>query len=240
MNDDAHASIPFSFPGVRGVRCLFATAHAGDMSLANEHEKTRALHNRARFKHQAGFALWAETYQVHQDSLVPATGSRETLEDNGVQADGLYTFAKSEALVLKTADCQPVFITKTDATAVAALHVGWRGNAMNFPGSAVQRLCRIFACDPADLQAVRGPSLGPAAAEFVNFHDEWPPEFEPWYNPGQKTMDLWSLTRHQLLHAGLRPDRIFGLDLCTLTMSGSFFSYRRKDAGRQISAIWME
>jgi copper oxidase (laccase) domain-containing protein len=54
-------------------------------------------------------------------------------------------------------------------------------------------------------------------------------------------MNLWELTRHQLAEAGLAPERIFGLDLCTKSREEDFFSYRRdKTTGRQAGIIWIK
>ena len=51
-------------------------------------------------------------------------------------------------------------------------------------------------------------------------------------------MDLWSLTRDQLLQAGLLPGNVFSLDMCTMCREELFFSYRRdKKCGRQASMI---
>lgn len=234
------AFISFSFPGVGAVRCLFSTAAAGNMSLAVPESKRGAtVENRRRFMRAAGFADWAETRQVHGDAIVgiavprlPKTGEMEA-------ADGMYTFEKDVGLVIKTADCQPILLARDDGGAVAALHSGWRGNAANFPGTAVERLCRKFSCKAENLLAVRGPSLGPVASEFINFAREWPPGFEPWFDSAGKTVDLWALTRRQLEGAGLRPDRVFALDMCTRDMADCFFSHRRGDAGRQVAAIWI-
>lgn len=231
----AASAIPFMFPGLPRVRCLFSTVAAGNMSPPDE-----TVANRERFMRLAGFDRWAELYQVHGDGMVRARasslGATETLE----RADGHHTREPGLGLVVKTADCQPILFAREDGGAIAALHVGWRGNAMNFPGSAVERLCREFSCSPKDLLAVRGPSLGPAASEFVNFDREWPDGFRAWFDAAAKTVNLWELTRRQLEQAGLRRDRIFGLDMCTRTMADTFYSHRRKDLGRQISAVWLE
>ncbi len=235
------AAIPFSFPGLPGVRCLFTTAPAGDMSPGgNGGDPALARDNRRSLMRRAGFSRWADLNQVHGDTLVPAAGRDDPGREEGAlaRADGHYTLAKGTGLAIQTADCQPILIARADGGAVAALHVGWRGNAMNFPGTAVRRLCQAFSCGPRDLLAVRGPSLGPAASEFVNFASEWPGEFLPWFNPEDKTVNLWALTRHQLEQAGLAPARIFSLDLCTKTMEGVFFSHRRKDRGRQMNVVW--
>ncbi len=241
MLDNHIDAIPFSVPGVAGVRCLFSTRRAGDMALRDDPvQRAAAVDNRERFMAAAGFGAWADLHQVHGDTLVPAKGRRRVDAGETDEADGLYSFEKRVGLIIQTGDCQPILLARDDGGAVAALHVGWRGNAMNFPGTAVERLCALFSCRPERLVAVRGPSLGPAAAEFVNFAREWPKEFEPWYNPAGKTVDLWALTRSQLERAGMRPERIFSLDMCTRDMAECFFSYRRKEMGRQVAAIWRE
>lgn len=238
MSSDASvAAIPFSFPGIENVRCLFSTARAGDMSRsgANDDPPSR----RREFMAFAGFSRWAELRQVHGDDIVPARGGADILPGDLREADGQYTAEKGMGLIIKTADCQPLLFCRKDGGAVAALHVGWRGNARDLPGRAVARLCAEFECEPKDLRAVRGPSLGPTASEFVNFDREWPEAFGEWLDRRTMTVNLWALTRRQLERAGMKRDDIFGLDLCTHTMREWFFSHRRKDAGRQIAAIWI-
>jgi hypothetical protein len=142
--------------------------------------------------------------------------------------------------MVKTADCQPVLLAHESGRFVAGLHVGWRGNKINFPAGGVRVFCEHYGLRPEELFAVRGPSLGPEQAEFVNFAQDFGPGFEPWYRPETRTMDLWALTRHQLVQAGLRPDRVHGLELCTRTREREFFSYRRdKTTGRQAGIVWI-
>ena len=87
--------------------------------------------------------------------------------------------------------------------------------------------------------AVRGPSLGPARAEFIHFDTEWGADFRPWFQPESRTMDLWGLTRHQLMEAGLLSRHIFGVDICTASNPRLCFSHRHHPAsGRQASLIW--
>jgi len=105
----------------------------------------------------------------------------------------------------------------------------------------VQAFCRHFGFSHLELFAVRGPSLGPARAEFVNAAHEWPAPFLAWFNKETKTMDLWGLTNAQLQKAGLLPERIYGINLCTLDNQETFFSHRaNSESGRQASLIWIE
>lgn len=232
--------IPFAFPGVPGVGCAFSTAGAGSVSMTVTPEDTlRAPANRKRLLGALGLSRWAEVKQVHGDGFI--VDAVETPLDlaSEREADGHCTREKGLALLIKTADCQPVLFTAEDGAAVAAVHCGWRGNAMKYPAAGLKAFCAAYGLKPETVLAVRGPSLGPAAAEFMNFAEEWPPHFEPWFDAQRNTMDLWRLTRDQLIDAGMRPDRIFGLDLCTRSLPDLFFSYRLRHTGRQASLIWI-
>ena len=232
-------AIPFAFPGIASVSCVFGCAPAGSMvSEQPSGPAGEAASRRRRFLGNFGLSRWVELKQVHQDDLLvnPAPTSPDLMSDR--EGDGTCTREKELALVVKSADCQPIMMTNRQGTAVAALHVGWRGNVLNFPASGLKNFCSAFCLRPEDVLAVRGPSLG--AGEFINFHKEWPPEFTPWYNENSRTMNLWALTRHQLEQAGMPPENIFSLDLCTYSLPDMFFSYRRGDPGRQVSLIWLK
>lgn len=231
--------IPFRFPGVPHVRCAFTTRLAGNMSLIQEPVQTCALANRQRMLNRLGIKQWAEVRQVHGDGFIVSPQATDPTRLPDREADGCCTREQGLALAIKTADCQAVLLADKNGRAVAALHAGWRGNAMNFPGTAVARFCEAYGLDPGGMLAVRGPSLGPAAAEFVNFESEWPRQFRPWFDEQRRTMDLWSLLKHQLKEAGLRDGNIFSLDLCTWSLPDLFFSHRRRHTGRQISLIWI-
>ena len=57
-------------------------------------------------------------HQVHGDHIIAASDSLK-------KADAHFTTDKSTALVIKTADCMPVFISSSEK--VMAIHIGWRG-----------------------------------------------------------------------------------------------------------------
>lgn len=250
--------IPFVFPGLPRVRCAFQTSRVvgrglaeatGNVGYTNGDAPATVDATRQRLQAQLGFPHWQECRQVHGDALLldPPLAEESPRNDGGVgcaplrEADGLATSKAGQGLVIKTADCQPLLLAHQDGAFVSALHVGWRGNRLGFPQSAVQRLCAHYGVRPEELLAVRGPSLGPACSEFVNYEQEWGPTFRPFYCSATRTVDLWRLTRAQLREAGLRPERIFGVDLCTYSLPELFFSYRRdKTQGRQAAVIWLE
>ena len=101
------------------------------------------------------------------------------------------------------------------------------------PPSPLERFVEPPAFPKGDGLATDKPGIGLIIKE-------WGPDFANWFNARDKTMNLWRLTRDQLLEAGLPDEGIFGLDLCTASMPDSFFSYRRDGiCGRQANVIWI-
>lgn len=253
--------IHFSFPNLgetkkpdgclSKVHCVFQTRQGGfskppfndgNIAYTVDDDPVAILTNRQALLAQLGIKAWAEENQVHGDDMV-LDAQATALESKGEHdADGLTTSQKGLGLMIKTADCQPLLLAHQSGKYIAALHVGWRGNRINFIGKAIKQFCAHYRIEPSQLLAVRGPSLGPSNAQFLNFDTEWGESFLPWFNQQNKTMDLWQLTRHQLTQAGLLETNIHGIDLCTYAAPDSFFSFRRDKnlSGRQASFIWIE
>lgn len=240
--------IDFRFPGLPGVRCVF-TARAGgrsdgpwasaNLSLEVGDDEASVRANRQELRDELGLRVWQELRQVHGQA-VHLDLEDDFFEGPQLEGDGLCTTRPGHALVMKTADCQALLMADRAGRHVAALHCGWRGNAVNFPAAGVDAFCGRYGISPADVLVVRGPSLGPDKSEFVNFETEWGPTFGPWFDPATRCMNLWNLTRDQLTAAGVKPGNIFSLDICTAS-SPQFFSYRRnKITGRQAGIIWIE
>ena len=245
--------IPFAFPGVPGVRCAFQTRDwgvsegpygGGNIAYTVGDDPLRVSANRLDLAASLEVAEIAELDQIHGDTLVfdppPSPLERFVEPPAFPKGDGLATDKPGIGLIIKTADCQPVLVAHKEGRHIAAFHIGWRGNRLRFLQSGIAAFCGRYGLGARDLLAVRGPSLGPQRSEFVNYGKEWGPDFANWFNARDKTMNLWRLTRDQLLEAGLPDEGIFGLDLCTASMPDSFFSYRRDGiCGRQANVIWI-
>ncbi len=242
-------TIPFRFPGIPGVRCAFQTrkggvslgAHGGaNISHDVGDRDCEVTRNRRLLMEELGIDTWCELKQVHGDAVVFDPPHVAPEAPGTLEADGSATDIPGRALVIKTADCQPILLAHVSGRYIAALHAGWRGNRIGYPQTGVALFCERYELEPVDVMAVRGPSLGPAMAEFVNFDMEWGPDWARWYSAATRTMNLWQLTRDQLQEAGIPRTNIFGLDLCTHTLADLFFSYRREpQGGRQASLIWI-
>ncbi|MDR2503716.1 MAG: polyphenol oxidase family protein [Deltaproteobacteria bacterium] len=246
MQNQSLALIPFAFPNLPQVCCCFTTAIFGNISLDvcadDEKERSMTISRRFALAGLTGFSRWTELRQVHGEAVLADVKATPLDEPSTLEADGLASSKSGHALLVKVADCQPILLAHRSGRRIAALHCGWRGSSFDFPGRGLAAFCRFYDLKPEDVLAVRGPSLGPGAAEFINFDQEWPDNFRPWFNPESRLMDLWSLTRHQLLQAGMLPEHIFSLDLCTYALGGDggcLFSFRRGDALRQGALIFI-
>lgn len=238
----------FKFPGVSKARCAFQFRNleegelAGNISFnVGDSEKNVEAARQNLLSQLTGIEQWSECHQVHGTSVLKEPLPTEIAGGELPEADGMMTSKKGLGLMVKTADCQPLFVADETGSCVMALHVGWKGNRAGFPQLAIKEFCKQYNVLPEKLFAVRGPSLGPAAAEFINFDTEFGPDFAQWYDPQTKRMNLWALTRWQLQEAGLPAENIFCLDMCTHENYGAFFSWRKnRNTGRQASLVWIE
>lgn len=250
--------IHFQFPKINNVHCAFQVCtgtfeqtawERGNISLdftGVEDIAEKVIENRRHITAALDVDNFAEAYQVHGVHTIFNPNPQNPAIAATQEADGLASSEKRLALMVKSADCQPILLADKSGTYIAALHAGWKGNRQNYPAIAVQDFCKTFGLDPKDIFAVRGPSLGPKFAEFKNFDEEWGEEFLPYFNKETKTMDLWKLTEDQLMSVGVPKKNIFRIDICTCETaiitdgSTSLFSFRKAAIGRQGSFIWKD
>lgn len=230
----------FSFPGLPHVHCAFGQKGAGNISLLAGDDAIAAREGLLRDLAPLGLEDFAEIRQVHGCEIVKIDeGSGLAPDPSSLrEADGMISEAPGIGLMIKTADCQPILLAHKSGRQIMALHAGWRGNRADFPQIAVERFCAAYGLSPKDLLAARGPSLGPARAQFVNYEKEWPEKFRSFLDDNL-CMDLWALTRAQLEAAGIPARQIYGIDICTMENAKQFFSWRgEKSPGRQASLVW--
>lgn len=236
----------FQFSSIKNVHCLFhgknnnTQKSLGSIAFGRGEDDTVILKNRKYLFEKLHIPV-LEVHQIHSSILHFSPAETLYSEKASLEGDGIATDKAKHALLIKTADCQPVLFTDKQGEHIMALHVGWRGSRNDFIAQAVAEFCEKYKIPAGDLSAVRGPSLGPSEAEFTNFADEWGDAYKNWYNAQMQTLNLWELTRFQLKQAGLLPENIYGIDFCTKTMHNQYFSHRENNqTGRQASIIWFE
>ena len=161
--------------------------------------------------------------------------------------DAVVTDKKGVALGIWTADCLPILMADRSKRIIAAVHAGWRGIWGGIIQKAVRAMGEAFESSPADILAGIGPGIGPCCYEvkedvvslFQNSHDS-PHQFIQ-EREGRHYLDLDRAAQLELTAAGIPPDNIEAVPLCTACREDLFFSYRRdKGAGRQLSFIMLK
>jgi YfiH family protein len=182
-------------------------------------------------------------HQVH-GARVAAVG----LADCGqviAGTDALITNAPGVALMLRFADCTPIWLYDSRLRAVGLVHAGWRGTVSDVAGATVRAMQACFGSRPRDLVAAIGPSIGPCCyevgadvAQAVEraFGHEGAPFLEP-QAAGKWHLDMWAANRQCLARAGVRQVEV--ARMCTACHTEEWFSHRaeRGQTGRMGALI---
>lgn len=167
--------------------------------------------------------------QVHGDLVLDAV--RVTAATEG---DGLYTTEKNRALVIKTADCMPVFLWSEQRPLVAAIHSGWRG----LENRIVERFCEKKFSPGEKISAYIGPCIGmrqyevgeDVAGKLKDSFLEKMPQGK--YLLGLRESQAAILEKIPALELEVAPQ-------CT-KLSEEFYSHRGGDNGRNLNLVWMD
>ena len=119
-------------------------------------------------------------------------------------ADALITRAKNLTLIIRVADCGPVWIHCGKTGAIGLVHSGRKGTEAGGVTAAIRRMRKEFGSDPQAMIALLGPCIRPPHYD-VNFASEI----------------LRQLKAEQV---GTVVDTL----LCTAADPDQFFSYRRE------------
>ncbi|MFL6337201.1 MAG: peptidoglycan editing factor PgeF [Pyrinomonadaceae bacterium] len=226
---------------------------AGSLNLAGFDQDTaeNIRENRRRFISALG-GEWklAACWQVHGSDVL-ALRDADDPRSESERCDALATNLKGLLLGVKTADCVPVVIGDPRGGACAAVHAGWRGTLAEIVKRALVRMNEEFGTDPAHVRAALGPAalgccyeVGDEVVEPFRAKFKDADSLFKQTRDGHALVDLHEANRRQLVEAGVAPERIHLLPLCTMCRPDLFFSYRQDRklygrTGRLLSVIGM-
>ena len=187
----------------------------------------------ARWRH----TRLAEVQQVHGGAVAALLGPAVPHAPIA-GCDALVTTVPALALVIRTADCLPVFFADAARGVIGLAHVGWRGVAAELPARVVAVFRHGFFSAPQGLRATIGPCIRACCYDVG-------PEFAGALAPfvreraGRRTCDLVGATKAQLEASGVRGARIVDSGECTACHPQRWYSLRREgpDTGRLVSFI---
>jgi len=79
--------------------------------------------------------------------------------------DALITDEPGVPLLLRFADCVPIFLYDPRRKAIGLAHAGWRGTVAGMAQAIVRAMAEAFGSRPGDLVAALGPAIGPCCYE---------------------------------------------------------------------------
>jgi hypothetical protein len=222
----------------RGLPHLFTTRHFPGVSRPTVPRPPFGAESRGLLTSRGLGGEPAFARQVHGSDVIE-------VERGGFagHADGLVTSRPGLPLCISTADCLPIVLYDPRAGRLAGVHAGWRGTVQSVVTAAVRRLVEAGSA-AVDLVAAIGPSIGPCCYEVdapvlerleAAFSRGWRSWILP-KGPGKWMLDLWRANLDQLAAAGVGPERVDLLGLCTGCRPDLLFSYRReRGAGRLVA-----
>lgn len=170
-----------------------------------------------------------EVWQVHSADVVHAQAPRGPAALR--QADAMITSNPQVTLLMRFADCVPILLYDPGKQAIGLVHAGWLGTARKTVVQAVRALRQAFGCDPAELLAGLGPSIGPdhyAVGEDVigAVREALGPSADEVLvaRNGQVHLDLWLANRRLLEGEGVSSIEV--AELCTACHLEDWYSHR--------------
>ncbi len=199
-------------------------------------DRNRVLENKRRALEAVGRSPESlfEVWQVHSADVGHARAPRG--QEDLQQADAIITDHPGVTLLMRFADCVPVFLVDPRKQAVGLAHAGWLGTARRTVVHAVEAMGRAFGSAAEDLRVGIGPSIGPdhypVGPEVVEaVRQALGPRADEVLDStnGVVRLDLWRANRLLLEGAGVKSIEVAGV--CTACRPDDWYSHRG-EAGR--------
>jgi copper oxidase (laccase) domain-containing protein len=208
--DSATDLLPFETFGPLNV--LPFIQHAFTLRTAHN---TRSDDYPARVARSFGYDHFAQAGQPHGNGVAVVSSSFILHPSSFSSADALVTRQRGLPLVIRCADCAPVFIVDPVTPAIALIHSGKKGTQRNVTGETIATMHRHFGTQALDCLAYIGPCIGPCHYE----------------------MDIPTAIEAQLRAAGVTD--ISNPRICTACHLDRYFSYRAEQGqtGRMFALL---
>jgi copper oxidase (laccase) domain-containing protein len=198
-----------TFPALRlpGLRHGFTTRSSGE--LAQLEGEMQASYDALGFP--IARAAWGEQPHGNNVAAVSAPG-------RVAGVDALSTATVGLPLLVRVADCGPVYFYDPVRRVIALAHSGRRGTEGNIVGATISHLVETYGTKPADLIVELGPCIRP-------------PHYE---------VDFASEIGQQAKYAGVT--HYHDLGSCTASDLGRYYSYRAEKAktGRMWAILMLD
>lgn len=210
-----------------------------NIGLSEQEPTATTISNRQRLCTALNIDFEKMTFQnqVHSDRMtlvdLSNAGSGNRIKAKAIaNSDALITKEKGLTLLALAADCVPIVLFDAQKKVAAAVHAGWRGSVKKIAQKTAQRMIEEHGCNPKDILAAIGPSIGQCCYEVGGeVADEVRQSFSSAHEliipkDGKYMLDLWKANKQQLVEVGLLDSNIEVAQMCTKCHHNLFFSSR--------------
>jgi len=107
--------------------------------------------------------IWLK--QVHGTEVL-VLREKEKVPSFPLSFDAVISDRKDTVLLIRTADCIPIFIWDPENGIIGAVHGGWRGVLKGIISKTISKMQELFSSDPRKLIVALGPSIKGCCYEF--------------------------------------------------------------------------
>ena len=171
-----------------------------------------------------------DVWQVHSGDVL-CTYEARRLDAPHKKADAIITSRAEVTLLMRYADCVPIFLYDPNRRVVGIVHAGWRGTVKKIASAAVETMCREYGSDPKNILAGIGPSIGP---DHYEIGSDVISAVQRAFNSGASAVllhrdsrvyfDLWQANRMILEESGVKNIEVAGI--CTACHTDDWYSHR--------------
>jgi YfiH family protein len=171
-----------------------------------------------------------DVYQVHSTEIVITDRSLHKDEPH-VKADAIITNIPNVTLMMRFADCVPIFLFDPINRVIGLCQGGWIGTINRIAKETVLKMKLVYGTNPDDVLAAIGPSIGPdhyvvgkevtdkVVSSFGNVAEQL-----IIYNNEKSFFNLWKANQVILTEIGV--NKIEVAEICTNCNLDDWYSHR--------------
>jgi YfiH family protein len=171
-----------------------------------------------------------DTWQVHGTKIIE-TQSPRGLEKEPIKADGIITKNPNVTLLMRFADCVPLFFIDKNREVAGIAHAGWKGTIDGIASKMVDLMVKDFELSPEEIIV----GIGPCICEkhysvkddvFEKVKIKFPDSWDQFIHKRDSAISLDLSMANQVLLEKAGVKTIIKSQICTASNLGDWFSHR--------------
>ena len=184
--------------------------------------------------------------QVHGNQIYCLNEINLSLEEGKLKGDAIISNIPNVNIAVFTADCLPIILYDPHMNVIGVVHAGRIGSSLRILSKTIKKMIQKYSSSPENIVLGIGPGIRGCCYEISNeclepFRRSYP-QVNQLAVPSQNEkymLDLKSANRLDALNIGILSKNIFDCNICTVCNNDLFFSHRKMDVGRMMTAVML-